>query len=442
MRRIVIVSVAFTVAGCGMVMNLDNYRPCSGAECSGVDGGSDDGSTTDVAPPVDAGKDVVLGGACATSADCKLPAPVCGGTKTCASVVKLARGESNHNCALLSDGTVTCWGRNPSGQLGIGVKTQPGHPVIVQGLGSVASVGVGWNYSCALDTNGAVWCWGADVIGGGVQFAFLPHKATLPPGKAIFLATGPESACVIMSDNGVKSVWCWGNNGNGSITTVDAGTSFATPVQFAGDGTDADEVAISDFSVCVLHAGKTRLRCSGDNSHGIFASKDVGSGDTALPASPVLALHMGEIHACDIQSDGTAACWGWNYLPNFGGTAGNVASPTPLFAATEISPAYQGTCAIVGGSVQCAGNNGHGAAGDWTSGGTNDWGSPVQDGQKKVLDNVVDVALHRQFACAIQQGGKVWCWGQNVDGNDPTQGYWLGDGTNVIDRNHAEPVVW
>lgn len=425
------------LVGCNGLIALDNYRPCSGAECA-ADASSDDGG-----PPADAGSDALSGGPCSTSADCVLPTPVCGGSTRCVGVQKLARGDSSHNCALLTDGTVTCWGKNSDGQLGTGLTTQPGHPVIVKGLGGVVSVGVGWAYSCALDGNGTVWCWGSSTLGNAQSVAFAPQKVALPAGKALSLATGPRSACVVMSDQGTKSVWCWGNNDNASIAPLDAGTTFATPVQFAADATDADEVTISDFAVCFLHANRTRLRCRGDNSHGIFAGPGTGVADTLLPNAPIAALHLGEIHGCDIGVGDVAACWGWNYFPNFGGSTGDVTAPQNLPPlATEISPAYQGTCAITGGAVQCAGNNLHGAAGDWSSGGSKNWGSPVLDGQHALLDNVVDVALHRQFACATQKSGKVWCWGQNVDGNDPTQGYWLGDGTNVVDRAHAEPVVW
>jgi len=337
---------------------------------------------------------------------------------------------------------VTCWGRNPSGQLGTGDKTQPGHPVIALGLSGVTSVGVGWNFSCALDSSGNVWCWGDGVIGDNVQLALAPHKTKLPTGKATFLATGPETACALMDNQGAKSIWCWGTNANAGIAPLDAGAYFATPVKIALDASDADEVAIGEFAICVLHAGRTRLRCQGDNSRGIF-SDFASTGDTLLPSSPIGALHMGEIHACDIDKDGNAACWGWNYFSAFGSTnQENVAPPLSLFAATAIAPAYQGTCAIVGGSVQCAGNNGHGAAGDGTTGGTKGWGYPVQDAQQKALDNVVDVTLHRQFACATQKNGRVSCWGQNRDGNDPTPGYWLGDGTTVLDRSYAAPVIW
>jgi Regulator of Chromosome Condensation (RCC1) repeat protein len=75
-----------------------------------------------------------------------------------------------HACAVLAGGTVSCWGTNPDGELGNGttvsstapvpVTTAPGVPL----TGAVA-VSAGAFHTCALLTGGTVSCWGRNGIG-------------------------------------------------------------------------------------------------------------------------------------------------------------------------------------------------------------------------------------------------------------------------------------
>jgi alpha-tubulin suppressor-like RCC1 family protein len=115
-----------------------------------------------------------LGGA--DTAD--VPPPEAGTAPTALArpVVSLAAGVS-HTCALLDDGTVTCFGRNNSGQVGpnpgtteeevrspVAVTGLPGRPVAL-GAGSTAQ------HTCAVLEDGAVACWGrnhAGQLGNGV----------------------------------------------------------------------------------------------------------------------------------------------------------------------------------------------------------------------------------------------------------------------------------
>ena len=78
----------------------------------------------------------------------------------------------DHVCATLDDGTAVCWGRNTSGQLGDGTTTQHLTPAPVPGLHDVVSLqargvfDVGpADHTCALLTNGTLRCWGANGYG-------------------------------------------------------------------------------------------------------------------------------------------------------------------------------------------------------------------------------------------------------------------------------------
>src|SRR5678816_220352 len=78
----------------------------------------------------------------------------------------LAVGEL-HNCVVLLDGSVACWGDNSMGQLGNGSTDASGipTPVTVQGLPSVSSIAAGTYETCAVLGDHTVRCWGSTHAG-------------------------------------------------------------------------------------------------------------------------------------------------------------------------------------------------------------------------------------------------------------------------------------
>ena len=72
-----------------------------------------------------------------------------------------------HTCALMSDSSVTCWGRAAYGRLGNGTATPSlAAPAAVVGVGATGQlsgasmVAGGQRHTCAASTLGGVWCWG------------------------------------------------------------------------------------------------------------------------------------------------------------------------------------------------------------------------------------------------------------------------------------------
>ena len=83
--------------------------------------------------------------------------------------IKSIAARGSHTCAVLTNGTARCWGRNDYGQIGNNTTTQSKVPVKVvdptdtaNALTGIASISVGTAHTCALMTDGTARCWGAN----------------------------------------------------------------------------------------------------------------------------------------------------------------------------------------------------------------------------------------------------------------------------------------
>lgn len=137
------------------------------------------------------------------------PAPVTG----LANVRKIA-GSAGHVCALKGDGTVACWGTNTSGQLGNGTFVNSSVPVKVTGLSiPVVDIAVTATSSCAVLADGSVKCWGGNNLyqlgysGDGALKTAAPGTSAALRGKAVAVTAATSSVCALMDD---ATVSCWG----------------------------------------------------------------------------------------------------------------------------------------------------------------------------------------------------------------------------------------
>ena len=93
-----------------------------------------------------------------------------GGQGTLANVTQVAAGGS-HTCAVISDGTIACWGFNASGQLGNGSSViRPWTTVLVSGISTATQVSAGQDDTCEVTSLGTIWCWGSNLydVGAGL----------------------------------------------------------------------------------------------------------------------------------------------------------------------------------------------------------------------------------------------------------------------------------
>src|SRR4029079_18207931 len=90
----------------------------------------------------------------------------CGGAAPApAPFAGLLTAGAGHTCVAGHDGTVSCWGSNPDGQLGIGSEMDSWTPAPVPGLAGVREVVAGSYHTCARGVDASVSCWGWNVGG-------------------------------------------------------------------------------------------------------------------------------------------------------------------------------------------------------------------------------------------------------------------------------------
>ncbi len=144
------------------------------------------------------------------------------------------------SCAALADGTVSCWGRGGNGQLGKDTGSDFSLSAVkVTGVTNAVTVTASLSYACAGLSDGTVKCWGRNTSGqlgdgtstgeNGKPYRFTPVKAAgLTKVKSV--SAGETHTCATREDD---TVWCWGSN-----TKLQVGDSlrtlFPTPVPVLG----------------------------------------------------------------------------------------------------------------------------------------------------------------------------------------------------------------
>jgi alpha-tubulin suppressor-like RCC1 family protein len=342
-----------------------------------------------------------------------------------------------HTCALLASGTVRCWGSNNSGELGNGTTTSSSAPVTVANLAGVTAIAAGGldqGHTCALLSGGTVQCWGYNLYGavgdGTTTDSPLPI-AVANLGGVTAISAGAYHMCALLSGGTVQ---CWGYNGDGELGS---GTTTGAPLHDIPNPVAvvnlSGVIAISAgiYHTCALLADHT-VECWGDNSDGDLGTVNVdsnpGTTDSSTPVavpnlSGVTAISLGWYHTCALVSDGSVRSWGWDGSGELGnGTTTDSSIPVAgpnLSGVAALSAGALHTCALLsGGSVQCWGYNVDGELSDGT---TTDSSTPVTVPN---VSGVTAISAGIYHTCALLEDHTVECWGDNEWGQ-------LGNGTTT-----------
>lgn len=334
----------------------------------------------------------------------------------------------DHGCTT-SGGGAYCWGSNANKQLGTaaGGAVAAGNMLTAGGLTSgVTFVKTGVYHSCALLTGGTVKCWGDNSygqLGSGSSGASTDIPVTVNLGGAASdIALGLSHTCAAMAAGGIK---CWGANYQGQLgnNTTSAQT---TPVAVSGISAVASSLTAGYYHTCAVVSGA--VRCWGFNYYGQLGD---GSQTTRLTSvatggvmtSSVTRVAAGENHTCAVRA-GAAYCWGddtFGQLGNNAATGGFIATPTLVSGlgsgVDKLSVFKNHGCVVTSGyAVRCWGANYSGQLG----GGA---GTLVPT-PNTVASGYIDLATGGETTCALDREGLMRCWGGRELGQIPTWGPW------------------
>ena len=234
------------------------------------------------------------------------------------------------SCALLTDGSVQCWGSNSAGQLGDGTTVNQSRPVVVDGLaGGVVQLAAGGAHACAVLQDQRVKCWGLNERGqlgdGSTVDRSIPVPVKVEAGNdltgVVEVAAGNAHTCARLDTGAVQ---CWGSRANGRLgDNSSSDRPTAGPVTgIDGASDDASAIAISSGASgsCALMADKS-LRCwgvGGRNGDGTMTdaltpSKVLASGsdqNNDPVFADAVAVSVGGRHGCALVEGGGVWCWG------------------------------------------------------------------------------------------------------------------------------------
>ena len=353
-----------------------------------------------------------------------------GGTR---NVVGLCAGLA-HSCALDDEGSVTCWGRNSAGQLGLG-HTNPvgagGGTAMPADVGAIdfgnqlgaTQIACGFTHTCALLNDSSVRCWGNSTLGQtglGRTDLVASVPSSLPsltgpvylyPGtRALAIFAGGDSTAAIVNVTTNSRLMTWGANNRGQLglsSTNNIGDN-ELPGNGAGsfpmfgniDGRAPYLAAVGAQHMCIATIWD-HVMCVGAGNVGQLgynAAQDIGDNERASGAGLVAfstwgilnysavgpypdQIVIGGTQACAILDDRVrVACWGINsegYLGlGFTNSSGLPITPPGAYTGTA-APAY----VDVGNGLR-----------------------------------VMRLAMGDAVTCAIREDNAVICWGINVEG--------------------------
>jgi hypothetical protein len=294
-----------------------------------------------------------------------------------ASAIGLALGD-RHQCALLADRTVACWGSNTEGQTGQ-PEAHVSTPTTVAGLtGARGKLVAGWKQTCLLGAAG-LSCWG------GFRPSPVAVTSKRVPGKITEVALS-ENACVT-AEHGrwtcFRDSWLdgWQGSQTGPRGWVPEHPAPSDPLELAL-GRAAGCAILRDRSVACWSYDCKPVAIEGAEGAQTIAMSPRGDGCVQLGA-------------------GRVKCWTGHHNEDASQLLVSAVQRAPeLDGARSIALYLGGGCALMeSGALSC-------------------WSGDIPNKEhpaKQVLDHVTQVTAGLAHVCVVS-ADDVYCWGSNTEG--------------------------
>ena len=333
---------------------------------------------------------------------------------------------SGFSCALLADRSAVCWGDDSDGEIGDGApSTTPRAPTPVMGLGGARSLSAHWQHTCAIVSDGSVACWGSNAsgqLGDGTVVNRAQPVAVPGLQNVVAIATGLSHTCAMTAG----AVHCWGDNSQGQLGSNASGSSGSTMQPMTQPTLvpiviDPVAIAAGAQHTCAVRLNGQVL-CWGQNSSGQLGNGSMSSLPEPVPVTGLtngVNVTAGATFSCATTNDGAIFCWGDDHYGQLG-TGHDVVRPLPTtvaVSADEVTAGGAHSCAV-GRAAASGGTNGFlcwgsDQAGQLGDNGDEDRSLPGPLGVPLVAGAISAGALH---SCAVDSSAALWCWGRGSSG--------------------------
>jgi len=232
-----------------------------------------------------------------------------------ATAVQIAGGNS-HTCALISDGTVKCWGLQFNGALGTLVPFNSTSPSTayavysVENLSNVKNIFSGDNSNCALTNDDKVKCWGLSFLDKS-KVDFSPVQITALSGYSLTqISITGRTACILTF---IGSVKCIGSNEFGQFGNNTTTDNYAK-LSDSGNESFTKIASSNDYSCGVTAAGL--VKCWGANFYGNLGNNTKTNSSTfvdVLDLANVKSISLNAFYGCALTTQNEIKCWGLVY---------------------------------------------------------------------------------------------------------------------------------